>query len=638
LNLRNLLGVLPGYWCLFEALELSLLRSKSPTWFGLYSTPKAFAILLLLSVGFLILRFISPIISAKLDHIPFKDGLKNLSPLKIFFVLVILLRMALINTPCSVGEDMAQQVLSSKQWIEEVSIAPNVLSSPDSTNLSANESDWIVRPPGGAWIPLPWLLLGFSLGNSIHISLFILSIAFGTGWLKLARTLSLPMPWLQVLAFLLAVAASLGSLSLSTASVITTATFPWLLTWSLYLSDQWNLPEQKLKIHFLSLLFFLVIGIHAFFKLSSLLTVSAIAALPFFIHVTKFKKINFMTYGRAMVGIILFLLPYFFVSELNRNFTGISSQELYSNQDYNAQHELWGKYFTESTRGGMLATSLLASIGYATPVQSFAHGFRDLLLQFENYSSTLHSYGINPRILGCCILAIPFTLILFTALWKIKDSLTRREVILYCTLFIVPFLGFAIVSYHHGYNYLIYHAYTKEFAIIFLIFALCYSIHARGFVKNKFIGNIFIPFFVALPIISCGKEYCSKLYDSFPQAYASQYENQQDFGPSKFSKSLQLISSDSNSSLDICLFLCAGDQADHSLRSPMRSLSLHFAKGNLIHFPSLKNSRPLSVYCLLDPLLSNDSSFEQSVIEKFPTSAKSTKLDSLTWKVELKGL
>ena len=185
---------------------------------------------------------------------------------------------------------------------------------------------------------------------------------------------------------------------------------------------------------------------------------------------------------------ILFFIPYFFVSKLNQNFTGISSQELYSQQDYNAQHELWGEYFTESTRGGMLVISLFASTGYATPVQSLAHGFRDLLLQFENYSSTLHSYGINPRILGCCMLTIPFTLILFTALWKIKNALSRKEAIVYCTLFIVPFLAFAFVSFHHGYNYLIYHAYTKEFAIIFFIFGLSYLTHGKEIVKNNLIG------------------------------------------------------------------------------------------------------------------------------------------------------
>lgn len=629
---------MPGYWCLFEALDLSLLRSKEPTWLGLYSTPKALAILLLLSVGFLTLRLISPIISAKLDHIPFKEGYKHLSPLKIFFALVILLRMTLINTPSSVGEDMGQQVLSSKQWIEGVSIAPNMLSSPDSTNLSTNESDWIVRPPGGAWIPLPWLLLGVSLGNSIHISLFILSIAFGTGWLKLARTLSLPMPWLQALAILLAVAASLGSLSLSTASVITSATFPWLLAWSLHLGEQWNLSNQKFRIHVQFFFFCFAIGLHAFFKLSSLLTVAAILLIPFLVYVTNSTKINLMICFRAFVGIILFFIPYLLVSELNEQLTGISSNELYSQQDYNLQHELWGEYFTESTRGGMLFTSFFASIGYATPIQNIAHGFRDLLLQFENYSSTLHSYGINPRILGCCILAVPFTLILFTALWKIKNALSRKEAIVYCTLFFLPFLGFAIVSYHHGYNYLIYHAYTKEFAILFLIFALCYMIRAKKTVKNKFIGNILTPFFVVFPIISSGKEYYSKLHDSFPQAYASQYENQQDFGASKFSKSLQLISSDSNSSLDICLFLCAGDQADHSLRTPLRSLSLHFAKVNLIHFPTLNSSSPLNVYCLIDPMLAGDASFFQSVVDKFPLSAKSSRLDALTLKVELNAL
>ena len=75
-----------------------------------------------------------------------------------------------------------------------------------------------------------------------------------------------------------------------------------------------------------------------------------------------------MTCFRAFVGMILFFIPYLLVSELNEQLTGISSDALYSQQDYNLQHELWGEYFTESTRGGMLVTSLFASTGYATPV------------------------------------------------------------------------------------------------------------------------------------------------------------------------------------------------------------------------------------------------------------------------------
>lgn len=638
MNHKNLIASLPGFWCLFEALELSLLRSKTPTWFGLYSSPKTIAILLLLTTAFITFYFISPIISSKLDKIALKQKLKSLSFYKAFFILVIFFRVTLLNVPCSVGEDVAKQVLTTRQWVEGESSSPNVLSSPQSKDLSATESNWILRPPGASWIPLPGLLLGFSLGHSIQISLFLLSVAFGAGWLKFAHVLALPRTSLQLLAFVLAVTASLGSLSLSTASAFTTATFPWLLIWSLHLSEQWNLPARNLKIHLLSILFFLTIGIHAFFKLSSLLTVSAIALIPFLFHIAKSKRIQTITCGRAIAGILLFILPYFLVNELNQNFTGISSDKLYSKQDYNAQHELWGTHFTESTQGGMLATSLIASTGYATPAQSFARGFRDLLMQFENFNSILHSHRINPRILGCCIFAIPFTLILFMGLWKIRSFVPNRQIILFFTLFIVPFIGFAAVSYHHGYNYLIYPSYTKEFAMIFLVFGLSYVVRSNKIIKHQFIGNLLVAFFIALPIISSTKVFCRTVKDSFFHSLPSEYEQQQNLGESKFSESLQRIENDSNSSFDICLFLCSGDHGDNILRTPMRSLTLHFAKGNLIHLPDFDTSRPLNLYCLVDPLLANDSAFVQSVLDKFPNSARTTQLDSSTWKVAFGGL
>ena len=150
--------------------------------------------------------------------------------------------------------------------------------------------------------------------------------------------------------------------------------------------------------------------------------------------------------------------------------------------------------------------------------------------------------------------------------------------------------------------------------------------------------NILMFFFIALPIIAHIEDYYSILIGSTVQSSPSEYESEQGLGSSKFSESLKLISSDSNSSLDICFFLCAGSQADHSLRTPLRSLSRHFAKTTLIHYPTLNSSRPLNVYCLVDPLLANDPSFVKSTIEKFPISARPTQLDSLTWKVELKGL
>ena len=137
------------------------------------------------------MRFISPIIASKLNEIPFKDELTNLSSFKTFFALAVLFRITLITTPCSVGEDIAPQVLSSKQWIEGESIAPNVHASPKRTDLSLNEQNWMLRPPGGAWIPLPGLLLGFSLGNSIHLSLFVLALLLER-MVKMAQVLDLP--------------------------------------------------------------------------------------------------------------------------------------------------------------------------------------------------------------------------------------------------------------------------------------------------------------------------------------------------------------------------------------------------------------------------------------------------------------
>ena len=215
-----------------------------------------------------------------------------------------------------------------------------------------------------------------------------------------------------------------------------------------------------------------------------------------------------------MAGMLLFLLPYFLLNDLNQNFTGISSDKLYTQQDYNAQHELWGTHFTESTKGGMLVTSLLASTGYATPAQSFAHGFRDLLMQFENYNLILFSHGINPRILGCSIFAIPITFILFIGLWKLRLFVSKRQIVLFCTLFIVPFVGFALISYRHGYNYLIYPSYTQEFAIIFLIFGLSYFVCSNKIIKHQLIGNLLLAFLIALPIISSSKVFCRAVKDS----------------------------------------------------------------------------------------------------------------------------
>jgi len=321
--------------------------------------------------------------------------------------------------------------------------------------------------------------------------------------------------------------------------------------------------------------------------------------------------------------------------------TGVSSDELYSRQDFNAQHELWGHFFEESTRGSMLATSLVASVGYASPIQSYANRFRDFLLQFESYSSLMDSFEANARIVACCIFSIPFTLAIFTTIIILKRHIGLVGFLFVFALVTTPFLGLAAASFHHKYNYLIYHSYTQEFSFIFILISFLFFKHSEKISQTN-ISTKLLRFFItgsclALPIIYNIKTYSSLIEDVFNRGPSTRYENQERFGSSKFSNSLQLISKDTNSPLDICFFLCSGDMADHRLRTKMRSLSLHFAKDNLNKYDYFQSSTPLTVYCLLDESLLNDYEFMNTLKKKFPSTSKFSIFAPKTLKVELIG-
>ena len=633
MRVNSFIGSLPGYWLFFEAIDLCLLRSKSPIWLGLYSTPKICAIIALLFSSWLAFSFLSPFLEGYLQKIKYFSSSSSISPIKLFFILAIFCRFILLQAPCSVGEDVAMQTLSAKQWIGGQTSAPNLLASPNPNDLSIDNFIWILRPPGASWFPSLGLILGIPLAYSIHAMLFLFALVAGAGWLRVAMTFSIPQNGLHLFALFLSIHAALGSIMFSTASVFTTATFPWLIIWAIFISKRWSKESSDLRA--LDLLFFVTIGMHAFFKLSSLLTLSAVAALPFLIALSKSWKINASFFLKVSASVLLFIAPYFVLSTINQKITGVSSDELYSKQDYNAQHALWGKHFSESTKGSMLITSLIASTGYATPSQGIIHRFRDLLLQFDSYSSYLNDRGINSLILGCCILSIPFTLLVFFALKNLQGIISRESLILYISLFVIPFLGFAVISYHHGYNYLIYHAYTKEFSVIFILFAFSYLAHATPKLRTKVVQKLLAAFLLALPFCSVFNSFYTATSKSLDKHNPSVYEKKEGFGSAKFSKSLDLISNDSNSSSDVCFFLCAGDYGDHCLRTNLRSFSLHFSQNNISDFANLQSSQPLNLYCLIDPALSTDQSFLDMLLSKIPDSALVSRLDSLTWKVRM---
>jgi hypothetical protein len=552
----------------------------------------------------------------------------------VLIVSLIFSRFCVLNIPCSVGEDLALQMLSTRQWVNGNSRLPNLLAMPQLSDLSTNTFAWILRPPGSSFIPIPGLLLGLPFGYSVSVMLFLLGVFSAVGWLKLAKSFSICKSALYLLAIILSLNVAVDSLKLSTASVVSAATFPWLLMWSIYIGEQWEDNKRTFKSN--NLLFFAIIGAHAFFKLSSLITLSGVAFLPFMLSLPKSMRTRWTLWLRVCAAILVFLTPFFIASSLNERMTGLSSNELYSRQDYNAQHELWGKHFSESTKGAMLATSWIASLGYASPIQPITHRFRDFLLQFTTFSDFLNKREINSRILGCCLISIPFSIFIFVCLMRLKSIISRKTFATYFSLFFIPYIGFTLISFYHGFNYLIYPSYTKEFSVVFILFGLSFLTQSNKETINKSSSKIITAFLVVLPLLTAIKSFYSMTARSNQYAMTSSYEKSEALGPSKFSKSMELISEDSNSTLDVCIFLCAGDAADHCLRIPMRSLSLHFSKGNIQSLPLISSSQPLNLYCLIDPKLSEDRSFINDVLSKIPKSALLTRLDPLTWRFEIR--
>ena len=638
MKIKSFLGSLPGFWLLYESIELALLKSKNPEFFGLYSSDKVLAILILLLMSSVSFRFLVPFLEKFFSASSLQQRLMTISPIKLFLLISVFCRLTLIQLPCEIGEDVAPQVLSGFQWTNGKSSSPNILVTPNPNDLSVDKSKWILRPPGASWIPLPGLLIGLSIGNSILIALFLLGLASGLGWLILAKYLCLTRQTLHFLATFLALGIAVSSHFLTTAAVLTAATFPWFILWALKVGNLWKNSLNRIKTLWQSLLFFLLLGTLAFFKYSSLVMALAIAALPFFTFLVDKRRITFRFAFFAIFGAILFLGSYFVINRINLELTGKNSNDLYTQQNYNLQDHLWGNNMIETTKGKMWIASLMAGTGYASPAQGLIHRFRDFLLQFENSTNWLAIRKINPRIFWCCILAIPISITLFLALWKIRFRTSYEIFLLYFSLFTIPFIGLSIISYYHGFNYIMYHAYTKEFAPIFLIFGLSFVAITKTYKSRNYFRRIIVALFLALPVISTSKSYISTLKNSIYSSPPSTYETDQQLGNSIFSNSLQLVSKDSNSAKDICFFLCAGDQRDYGVRTPLRNLSLHFAKRGIAYFPSLNTKKPLTVYCLLDPSLCDDDLLIESLKEKFPNSAHFTKVDPFTWKVKMFGV
>jgi hypothetical protein len=628
---------LPGWFCLFKVIELALLRSKNPEWLDLYSTPKVLAIIVGVITSFVWLKIFTPKLARRNITSGFQISADKISPYYLYFALCVFFRLLTVGNDLRVGEDLGPQILSTTQWIEGKSAAPNFVVFPETSDLARDKQTWISRPPAAALIALPGMLFGLSLGNAIQCSLMILSIIGGTGWLLLSSYLGFG-NWQRIcLAALLATSFGITTISLGTASVITAALFPWAIIWAIKISMAILNPTTALRDFGRLSVFYLALGSIAWVKLSSLLTIAGIGTIPI-VYIFLKNKSYFRSQKTfaLLISMGFFFVPYLLVNFSNQTLSNIKSSGIYSNQDFNSQSELWGDHFTESTQGPMLVLSLAAGPGYALPTKPILHGLRDLAQQSSSMRSFLYKSKVNLPMLIIGLFSLPLSALLFCTLTKFAPFMGTTSKSCYWSLGIIPFTGLAIMSYQFGFNYVLYPAYTTEFSIMFSMLA----IKVIGFSTNRTLSFTSTAIFVvclAFPLASNLEASCRVLFSDTRDQFASTYEKDNSLGNSIFSDAIDITLNDSDSAKDICLFLCAGNQGDFLLRTPMRNLSIHFAGDNLAIHEKFQTSSSLNVYCLVDPKLTNNQEFLQTMRHKFPEGSFAGKIDSLVWKFSLNG-
>jgi len=607
---------------LFKATEAGLLRSQQPKWFGLYSDKKLLLLILCLLASIVCFWFSRKIIVPKKAFRLW--GRLSESPKITFVALALLSSILYLGKGMSVGEDIGGQVKSSLQWHDGIVEHPNFIAQPKWTNLADDTIDWSLRPPGASWLPLPGLFVGLSIGNSLRLGLFICVLIGGFGWIKFCEKLNLPASGLLLLAILIGLPVGLASSSYSTANIILFALVPWFMLWAItigLLSDSKNnrLSWRRPIIHCTA--FLALLGCFAWIKLSGLIVAGTIAALPLVSILLSKRRLSknlrlVMLY--LLVG-CLFWVPFLILEKTNENLTGLTANELYSANDSDLQAPLFGKHFEKSTRSGWLLWSFLGGPGYALPAKQIHHGFRDLMNQFEWIKSWLDQNEINEHVLFAGLLSIGCTILLFLNLkstWQVAPPELRFA---YACFFVLPFIGLGILSFKYGFNYLLYHAHTSEYHLIFTLPAL--FILCLPHVFSKIPGQLFLGICIALPITSQIEKLCRAPFQK-SHNISSPTEQLRGLEAREFSNAIRIIEQDSKNHSDILLFLPAGDMGDLVLRTRLRTLAIHFAGDNLAKREACRTLQSTTVYCAYSASLRDNITFQTALKKAFPQATE----------------
>jgi hypothetical protein len=538
--------------------------------------------------------------------------------IKTFVIISVISLIPFIGKGVSVGEDIGGQVKSSLQWINDKTVAPNIISVPDTQDLSVNKYNWSLRPPGAAFLPAIGMLFNLPLGYSIQISLLVCSILGGIGWLHLFKLVKINKSIIFLTAIMLGLKTGPACSLFGTANIILYAIVPWFILYILKFGLNIKRSKTSFGNYALITVFHFLLGCFVWIKLSGIIVAGTIGASLYFIllkQMNNSNKIKFtLLYG--VLG-ISFWFPFLLLEKTNVLLTGISANDLYSNiVNYEIESRLFGHNWCESTQNIWLLWSFMAAIGYALPIKVISHGLRDFSIQFEEFTTWTIQNSINEHVLLCGLIGMIFS---FITIFKFKASSYKMDLkhrVLMICFFILPFIGLAILSFKYEWNYLLYHVHTSEFWIIFCIPIFIAFCNEK---KTRLSTIISLGIILALPITETLTKIIQK-YSSKKYTYLSTTENDRGLSGSRFSQAIDYIENDSTNDLDVIYFLPSGNMGDLLLRTKMRTIATHFAGTNFPKLPTFKTNQELNIYLAYNENLLEVPEFIQAINDKFPSS------------------
>jgi hypothetical protein len=592
-----------------------MLPSKNPDLLELYSWEKVIGLISILAICVIGIKFVHPKLCSWMEAFLTKLNFSLPSPYIFFVCLFASGSLFTISTGSIVGEDISTQVLSTQHFISGKINAPNIVLMPSNNDLSRYTTTWHIRPPGASWLALPGMFLGLPLGHAIKLSLVLFGLLGGIGWLKLSNRLGVRKQALIYLSLLLGFSIGLTINRFGTMNSTLFAIVPWMLLWAIQISTQKSHNKKDIfKSIVLIAFFYVLLGCFCLLKMSGLivaLTIGFVPILLVYLKKTVLRK-NHLLLTLVIISPLI-LYPAKELNSFNNENLSFDSHDLYTKPNYNQQSLLWGEHFLESTRGKMLVLSAIGSPGYALSIKPLIHSTRDFCLQFQSFIDWINKNKINAHAFVCGTSGMIILVLLILLIVKNKKVFTDLALQIFSVFYIVPFIGLAILSYLHGFNYSLYSTHTIEYALILLlpILLVWESSHL-----NRVVYKAFVSLSLTLPILSI----INLLTTNSKEGFFSTTERERGLSSSRFSEAIEYIENDSINDLDIIYFLPEGDMGDLVLRTKMRTLATHFAGDNFPKQSRFKTSKELNIYLAYDEKLSEIPEFIGATSERFQNS------------------